>query len=226
MRRTQKEIQKEIVKYKVQQEGDNWVGYRICPSCGEKLKYSTTERYTVIRNIRNAENKKGTCIKCSMTGEKNHFYGKNHSKKTIKKISKSRKGKGCGENNSMAKKEHREKVSIALKEKYASGELNFLRKIQSETAKKSQAEGKIKTFPISKAEIEIKKFIEDLGHVVEPQFRIGSLKYDFLIKKLNIIIEYNGDYWHCNPKKIIFNKRKNNMHIKSGNVMKRKRKLH
>ena len=24
---------------------------------------------------------------------------------------------------------------------------------------------------------------------------------DIFIKDLNLIIEYNGDYWHCNPKK-------------------------
>ena len=25
--------------------------------------------------------------------------------------------------------------------------------------------------------------------------------YDIFIPSLNLVIEYNGDYWHCNPKK-------------------------
>ena len=35
--------------------------------------------------------------------------------------------------------------------------------------------------------------------------------YDFVLKSLNKIIEFNGDYWHCNPMKYksnFFNKRK------------------
>lgn len=35
---------------------------------------------------------------------------------------------------------------------------------------------------------------------------------DIFLPKLNLIIEYYGDYWHCNPKKYngdYFNKKKN-----------------
>jgi len=122
-----------------------------------------------------------------------------HSKKTKKLQSENRKGKACGEENSMANPEHRKKVSDALKEKYASGELNFLKEIQSKNAIKNQANGKLKSAPISKAEIELKEIFTSKGFTVIPQFKIGSLAYDLYIKELNTTIEYNGDYWHCNP---------------------------
>ena len=85
-------------------------------------------------------------------GERNHFFGKNHTEESTNKISKNRVGKACGENNSMSKKEHRESVSRELKKKYNSGELDFLKKIQSDNAFKNQANGKLRTAPISSAE--------------------------------------------------------------------------
>lgn len=42
--------------------------------------------------------------------------------------------------------------------------------------------------------------------------KIGTKIYDIFIPKYNLIIEYNGDYWHCNPNKYCsnyFNKKKN-----------------
>jgi len=43
-------------------------------------------------------------------GKLNHFYGKSHTDETKRKISKSRKGKGTGNKNSMNTKENREKA--------------------------------------------------------------------------------------------------------------------
>lgn len=68
-------------------------------------------------------------------------------------------------------------------------------------AKANQANGKLKTAPVSKEEIQLKSKLEAEGFAVEAQFRIGSLKYDLIIPKWNVIIEFHGDYWHCNPKK-------------------------
>lgn len=33
-----------------------------------------------------------------------------------------------------------------------------------------------------------------------PQYRISKFKADFFIPSLNLIIETDGDYWHCNPR--------------------------
>ena len=111
----------------------------------------------------------------------------------------------------MSNPKYRKRVSTALKKKYDNGELDFLKKIQSENAIKNQANGKLKYAPISNAEKEFRKVLEDLGHKTQPQFGIGSLRYDILLVDFNILIEYNGDYWHYNPNKYekdYFNKKK------------------
>jgi len=199
MKRTEKELQSEMIKYKVYQENSKWFGIRYCPDCKKEINQTALERGILLRNIRNADIKNITCLQCSKSGENNPFYGKIHSIKSNQKISKNRLGKACGENNSMANPIHRKSVSDALKEKYKSGDLDFLKKIQSDNALKNQANGKLKTAPVSSAEIEIKKILEDIGYIVESQFNIGSLRYDLFIKDKNVLIEYNGDYWHCNP---------------------------
>lgn len=52
--------------------------------------------------------------------------------------------------------------------------------------------------PISKAEKEILKKLQPTMDV-EPQFVLEGKSFDFYVPKYNLLIEYNGDYWHCNP---------------------------
>ena len=40
-----------------------------------------------------------------------------------------------------------------------------------------------------------------MGYQVKHSLKIDTKICDIYIPKLNLIIEYNGDYWHCNPKK-------------------------
>lgn len=56
---------------------------------------------------------------------------------------------------------------------------------------------------ISKAEKEIKLYLDSKGIEAVTQFWIPGVPfyYDFYLPKYNLIIEYNGDYWHANPKK-------------------------
>jgi G:T-mismatch repair DNA endonuclease (very short patch repair protein) len=211
MRRTQKQLEEEKIKYKVFEEGGKWYGFRNCPTCNNELRYSSKESYILLRTIRNSEKNSCLCETCNKTGENNHFFGKKHKKETIDMISKNRKGKALGDRNSMSKLEHRKSVSIALKKKYDSGDLDFLREIQSKNAIKNQANGKLKYAPVSNAEKEVRKVFTDLGYKTIPQFGIGSLRYDILLVDFNILIEYNGDYWHCNPNKYksdYYNKKK------------------
>lgn len=54
----------------------------------------------------------------------------------------------------------------------------------------------------SKAEITIRSILEELG--IKYIWQYGGLSkylYDFMIIEKNIIIEYNGTYWHCDPRK-------------------------
>lgn len=201
MRRTKEQLEDEAKKYKIYKEFDKWFGFRICPKCKKEIKNMAQESYLVLRNIRNLEKTKSLCDSCSKSGENNPFFGKTHSVDSTNLISKNRVGKSCGLDNPMSNPIHRDSVSKALKEKYKSGDLDFLKKIQSENAIKNQTNGKLKTAPISSAEKEIKKILEEKGFSITAQFNIGSLKYDLLINDKNILIEYNGDYWHCNPNK-------------------------
>lgn len=53
----------------------------------------------------------------------------------------------------------------------------------------------------SKTEANIVKELQKKGYVVKHSFKLGRKIYDIYIPDLNMLIEYNGDYWHCNPKK-------------------------
>jgi hypothetical protein len=175
---------------------------RKCPKCHETIKHSSKEKTVACRNYFNSLNR--TCKKCSLElqiGSGNPFYGKNHKKETKEKISNSRKGKATGINNSMSNPIHKQNATNKLIKKWKSGEMEHVRKIMSDTGKKNHQHGKIKSINKSKAEDEIKNIIENLGYVVVSSFRIESKICDIFIPKLNLIIEYNGDYWHCNPKK-------------------------
>jgi G:T-mismatch repair DNA endonuclease (very short patch repair protein) len=53
----------------------------------------------------------------------------------------------------------------------------------------------------SKPEKRIEKIVKDLGLEVVRTFRVKEYICDIYLPKFNLIIEYNGDYWHCNPNK-------------------------
>lgn len=59
-----------------------------------------------------------------------------------------------------------------------------------------------KKYKVSKAEYEIKTLLEEHGFIVEAQYRIVGIPfiYDFFLPELNKIIEYQGSYWHCDPR--------------------------
>ena len=48
---------------------------------------------------------------------------------------------------------------------------------------------------------EIVKEIKQLGYNPIHSYRVDSKICDVYIPSLNLIIEYFGDYWHCNPAK-------------------------
>jgi len=157
---------------------------RICPNCKKEVDVTTTHPTTTCRNYFKVIKDNSVCKKCLgdvMTGEGNPFYGKKHSDKTKEQISKSRTGKAAGENNPMANPEHRKKISIKLLER-------------------------IKKNPIihksrSKKEKEIYKLLKTKFKRIKHSFVVDRFICDIYIPELNLMIEYNGDYWHCNPKK-------------------------
>jgi len=177
---------------------------RNCPKCQSEIKTTSKDKIIACRNYYNAIDKKTLCKKCSLegqVGEGNPFYGKTHSDKSKKEISKSRKGKSMGKNNPMSNPNYKEKARINLKKKWDNGEMEHVRQIMSDTLKNTRKSGKIKSVIRSKKEKEIIKEIRKLGYIVKHSHRVESKICDIFIPKLNLIIEYNGDYWHCNPDK-------------------------
>jgi G:T-mismatch repair DNA endonuclease (very short patch repair protein) len=48
-------------------------------------------------------------------------------------------------------------------------------------------------------ETRVSKILLDSNITYTTQFKIRTKSYDFFIPDINLIIEVNGDYWHCNP---------------------------
>jgi G:T-mismatch repair DNA endonuclease (very short patch repair protein)/phage FluMu protein Com len=191
-------------KLSIIQEDDTFKIEKKCPMCGNISFITTKNKSTACRNYYNTISKKSNCKKCSLIlqqGEGNSFFGKKHTEQTKKNISQSRKGKAIGQNNSMSKIEHRKKLSESLKKSWESGKLEETRKKMSEVLKKTRRQGKLKSVNKSKKENEICNMIKKLGYIVIPSLRVDTKICDIYIPKLNLIIEYFGDYWHCNPLK-------------------------
>jgi len=191
-------------KLNIIQEGVYFKTEKICPICNTKTFIKTKESTTTCRNYYNAMKKGGNCKSCSLELQKgvgNPFYGKKHSTETKRNISETRKGKAIGKDNAMSNYEHRTKLSESLKKSWNSGKLEETRKKMSEVLKNTRRSGKIKSVKKSKKETEICNNIKKMGYEVESSYKVDTKICDVFIPKLNLIIEYFGDYWHCNPNK-------------------------
>jgi G:T-mismatch repair DNA endonuclease (very short patch repair protein) len=189
---------------KITESDGSYVVERICPTCKKTILTKSKDKVIACRNHFNKVKENSRCKKCSLElqiGEGNPFYGKKHSKKTKNQISKSREGKGMGESNGMSNDEHREKSAKMIRQKWKNGEMEHVRKIMSDKMKETRRLGKIKSVVRSKKEKEILLEIKKLGYEVKHSLRVDTKICDIYLPKYNLIIEYNGDYWHCNPKK-------------------------
>jgi len=99
----------------------------------------------------------------------------------------------------MSTKKYRDIVSNLAKKRWASGSMEDVRVKLSNLMKERIANGEISGYNRSKAEDEIIGILKNIGIRVVPNFRIGSKIFDIYVPKFNLLIEYNGDYWHCNP---------------------------
>ena len=198
----------------IKKEGNQYALYWKCKKCEESIKRISYSSTLLCRNHYRQTKDSGICKKCSLelqVGEGNPFYGKKHSKKSKNKISKGRKGKGVGNKNAMSNELWREKQRKKIIEKWESGELEHLRLHMSNILKERRRLGKIKSVITSKKEKEIILFLKSMGVESIQSFRVDTKICDIYIPSLNLIIEYFGDYWHCNPKKYnenYYNKKK------------------
>ena len=191
-------------KLNIIKEGELFLVEKTCTICNNKSFIKTKNSTTTCRNYYNTMKRGSRCKSCSLESQKgvgNSFFGKKHSKETKDKISQSRKGKAIGKDNAMSNHEHRKKLSESLKKSWSSGKLEETRKRMSEVLKNTRRSGKIKAVNKSKKEVEICNDIKNMGYKVQSSYKVDTKICDLFIPKLNLIIEYFGDYWHCNPNK-------------------------
>lgn len=190
---------KENPKYKdFKFDGTNWYTFYTCSVCDKDISFHASTKYYLARNL----NKKDKCKKCSLELQKgvgNPFYGKKHTQETINKISKSKSGITTSDH--MSRPKYREMFSKMKKELWASGKMEHVRIKMSNLMKQRIANGELKSYNRSKAEDEIIETLCGLNIKCEPNYIIESKVFDIYIPQYNLLIEYNGDYWHCNPNK-------------------------
>lgn len=200
-------------KLGIKVKDDFYIVERVCPKCKCVIETKSKDKGIACRNHFNRINDKSLCKPCSLelqVGEGNPFYGKKHKKETISKISKSREGKYTGNKNHMKQEKYRKMSRDIMRKNWDNGILD--KKVISEQMKQTQRSGKIKSTITSKKEKEIIKELKNMGYKPIPSYRVDSKICDIYVPSLNLIIEYFGDYWHCNPKKYesnYFNKKKN-----------------
>lgn len=184
--------------FKFNVDNQKWYSFYECHLCKNKILVEASKEYYLARNLK----KKGICKKCSLKKQKgvgNPFYNKTHTEESKNKISKSKIG--ISTSNHMSKPKYRKMFSDMKKKLWASGEMEGIRIKMSKLMKERIMNGELKSYNRSKAEDEIINKLSEVGINCEPNYRIGSKIFDIYIPQFNLLIEYNGDYWHCNPKK-------------------------
>jgi G:T-mismatch repair DNA endonuclease (very short patch repair protein) len=197
----------------IKQDERGYYVVRTCPKCKKDIRTYSKKKTIACRNHFNKLKGSLLCKPCSLklqVGEGNPFYGKKHTKNTIKKISESRKNKYTGNQNHMKKEFYRKMSKNIMDSNWKNEILN--REKMSEQLRQTRREGKIKSGITSKKEKEIILFLKSIGIESFQSHRVDTKICDIYIPSFNLIIEYFGDYWHCNPKKYsqnYFNEKKN-----------------
>lgn len=109
-----------------------------------------------------------------------YCFKNSHSPQTNINRIKSRRC-GCGWKDHTT--ETKNKLSVVFRKKWKNGDYD----------------NRVKSFS-SKSQIEIENIIKLLGYSVIGEYFINGRPYDVFVKEKNLIIEYNGTYWHFDPK--------------------------
>jgi hypothetical protein len=95
----------------IKKEGERYYITRKCPKCNKEIKTTSKDKVIACRNYFNAIKGNNNCVKCmseSFIGEGNHFFGKKHTKESLKKMSKSKTGQYTGDQNHMKQEKYRQ----------------------------------------------------------------------------------------------------------------------
>ena len=145
----------------IKKEGEKYYVTRKCPNCGKNIKTTSKDKVIACRNHFNKLEGTSLCKPCSLklqVGEGNPFFGKTHTKESLKKMSKSKKGQNSGDKNHMKQEKYRQMSRDIMRSNWDNGILD--KKVMSEQMKKTQRSGKIKSVIVSKRDKEIVKEIK------------------------------------------------------------------
>jgi very-short-patch-repair endonuclease len=151
---------------------------------GYKSSKETRKKLSEQGLLKNSEETKKKKSLARM-GNKNPIFGKHHSQETKNKIG------------NLAKERNLDPLFKAKMDKYFADP--EVRKGFSTRRSTWMANNPFKFKP-SKLETLLSKYLDEWSIKYERQQSIGNKVFDFQIKNTNIIIEVDGDFWHCNPK--------------------------
>jgi hypothetical protein len=176
--------------------------YYISPEQREKMIYGSKKSWIGddARKEKSRELMVKYCHPNAWTDETNKKRSKSregykHSENTIQKIKTALSGKPLT-------KKHREALCVP---KIRSGSLGLKR---SDITKQKLSQittlqwksGIHKVTYKSKGQIEVANMFRNEGFCVEEEFFINGKPYDVFVKDKNLIVEFNGTYWHRDPR--------------------------
>jgi len=184
---------------------NGWLRY--CPECTNQILHTGLySKYTAKRQ----DKYKRLCNSCSQSGSNHPNFGKSSGMKGKIPWNKGKRGIQVAWNKGKMGWIKMSDISKLKMSKSHEGINNIMfnkkhsiitRKKMSLIRKSAWKMGKYKRIWKSKGQIEISNILKSMGHFVINEFLIKGKPYDIFIKNKNLIIEFNGTYWHCDPRK-------------------------
>jgi len=119
---------------------------------------------------------------------------KHHSAETLKKMSDSQKGRPLTE-------EHKAKLRKPKSVKRTNyGHTKETKQKLSNLTKQQWLDGVHKRTFKSKGQKEVIDLITELGYQIEDEYLVCGRPFDVFVKDKNLLIEFNGTFWHRDPR--------------------------
>lgn len=123
----------------------------------------------------------------------NSLRGKKRNEETRRRMSIAKKGKPLTDAHKNALKVPKSTYVIYKRTDETKKKLSIITKQQWK-------DGIHKSTYRSKGQIEVENIIKSLKYKVEPEFLIEGRPYDTFIPSKNLLIEFNGTFWHRDPR--------------------------
>lgn len=159
---------------------------RKCPNCHKLLVYSCKD------SLANSIRRHTVCGKCASIGGK---FKRPRTQDEKNRISAKLK-------NRYFSPEHKKRISESLLGHTVSTKTRHILSVHTKGQWKA---GMHKCKFTSKGELELGNIIESLGVSVKRQYLVGGTPFDIYISDANLLLEFNGTYWHLDPRKYSLN---------------------